>query len=183
MMLGLKRRLYPVWLGGHFVLLRWAGRFPSQSVRHWIYRRYGLRLEPTAVVYGGCELREPSGIRIGRGTSIGHDCILDGRLGLEIGEQVNVSSRVSIWTMQHDYRDPDFGTSGGPVRVGRWAWLSNQSIVLPGITIGEGAVVAAGAVVTRDVPEYTVVAGIPAKPVAERPRELRYTLGSCMWFA
>jgi len=179
----LKERIRPVWHGGHFVLLRWTGRVPSQWVRRLIYRLYGARIGEGTVIYGGCELRSPRRIRIGAHSSIGHDCVLDGRMGLDIGESVNLSSQVMIWTLQHDYRDADFGCSGGPVRVGRRAWLSARSIILPGVTIGEGAVVAAGAVVTRDVGAFRVVGGIPAKEIAERPRDLRYELGGCMWFA
>lgn len=171
------------WHGAHFVALRWVGRFPSQIFRRWVYRRYGAVLGAGTVIYGGCELRHPRGIRIGAGTSIGHDCVLDGRLGLEIGDAVNLSSQAMIWTMQHSWKDPDFAAEGGRVVIGRHAWLSTRSIVLPGVTVGEGAVVAAGAVVTRDVAPYQVVGGIPAKVIAERPRDLRYTLGSCLWFA
>ena len=70
------------------------------------------------------------------------------------------------------------------MRIGDWAWLSFRSTILPGVTIGEGAVVAAGAVVTRDVPPYAIVAGIPARVVGERPRELDYDLNTqaAPWF-
>lgn len=65
------------------------------------------------------------------------------------------------------------------VQIGDYAWISRRAVILPGVTIGEGAVVAAGAVVTKNVAPYTVVGGVPAKFVAERPRGLTYTLGEC----
>jgi maltose O-acetyltransferase len=71
------------------------------------------------------------------------------------------------------------------VVVGDHAWLSFRCTVLPGVTIGEGAVVAAGAVVTKDVPRYAIVAGIPARVIGERsPRGLDYdlTLANTPWF-
>lgn len=102
--------------------------------------------------------------------------VFDGRRGLEIGNNVNISSDVSIWTLQHDHRDPYFECKpeGGKVVIGDRVWLGSNVIVLPGVTIGEGAVCCAGCVVTKDVEPFTVVAGIPAKKVNERPKDLYY---------
>lgn len=114
---------------------------------------------------------------MGGGTIIGDNAILDARSGLELGENVNLSSNVSIYTLQHDHRDPHFKCtpkSGKPVKIGDRVWLGSNVIVLPGITIGEGAVCCAGCVVTKDVEPYAVVAGIPARKVNERPRDLVY---------
>jgi maltose O-acetyltransferase len=63
---------------------------------------------------------------------------------------------------------------GGPVTIHDHAWISARAIILPCVTIGQGAVVAAGAVVTRDVPEYSIVGGVPAKPIGTRPKNLDY---------
>ncbi|MBI5441706.1 MAG: acyltransferase [Deltaproteobacteria bacterium] len=120
----------------------------------------------------------PSRLRIGKGTVVGHHAILDARGGLTIGENVNLSSGVWIWTVQHDYRARDFGTVSGPVRIKDHAWISCRATILPGVTVGEGAVVAAGAVVTGDVADYDVVGGVPAVPFAKRPRDLCYSPAS-----
>ena len=82
-----------------------------------------------------------------------------------------------MWTDQHDYNDPDFKLKNGkrgPIRIGDRAWIGPNVIILHSVTIGEGAVVAAGAVVTKDVPPYTLVGGVPAKVIGERNRRLRY---------
>jgi acetyltransferase-like isoleucine patch superfamily enzyme len=145
----------------------------------------GVRLGRGALVHRGLELRAPTRVRIGAGSVIGFDAILDGRKGIEIGRQVNISSSVAIWTLQHDHRDPQFRARGGPVVIGDRAWLSFRCTVLPGVTIGEGAVVAAGAVVTKDVPRYAIVGGVPASVIGERsPRELTYDLtkAAVPWF-
>ena len=63
------------------------------------------------------------------------------------------------------------------MRIGRHAWVASHAIVLPGVTIGEGAVVAAGAVVTKDVEPYLMVGGNPARPIRKRTRDLTYHLG------
>ena len=115
---------------------------------------------------------------------MGQDAFLDGRRGLRFGANVNLGGEVAIFTLQHDVRSESFAAIGGPVTVGDRAWISFRATILPGITIGEGAVVAAGAVVTKDVPPYTMVAGVPAKVIAERPRNLTYDFGDrrAPWF-
>jgi len=126
------------------------------------------------VIHKGLEARGLRSITLGTGTIIGFDCILDGRGGIIIGEHVNFSSEAAVWTMQHDLRARDFGAVAAPVVIGDRAWLSFRCTVLPGVTIGTGAVIAAGAVVTRDVPPFAVMAGVPATQVAERPRSIDY---------
>lgn len=82
--------------------------------------------------------------------------------------------------MQHDHRDPYFKCIQHHTKViiDKYVWLGSNVIVLPGVHIGEGAVCCAGCVVTKDVEPYTVVAGIPAKKVNERPRNLKYNFKS-----
>lgn len=164
--------------GAKWLALNWVGAIPSHHLRRLIYRQCGMHIGHRATIYGGAEVRRPQWISIGDGSIIGNDAILDGRLGIKIGKNVNFSTGVWIWTVQHDYKDPDFIDIGGAVNIGDNAWLSCRVIVLPGVTIGEGAVVAAGSVVTKDVLPYTVVGGIPAKEIATRPNEIRYDLGS-----
>lgn len=164
------------------VLMFAVGHVPSARLRHAFYRvGLGVRIAPGARINGRAEIR-PGSIEIGPNTIVGHDAILDGRGGLRLGRDVNLSSEVAIWTYQHDLNDPEFRGKGGVVSVGDRAWLSFRATVLPGVTVGEGAVVAANATVTTDVPPYTVVAGTPAKPVAERNRALTYELGSTQHF-
>lgn len=114
--------------------------------------------------------------RPGGGAIIGDNAILDARGGLEIGANANLSSNVSIYTLQHDHRDPEFQCTNlnAKVTIGARSWIGSNVIVLPGVKVGEGAVCCAGCVVTKDVEPYAVVAGIPAKKVNERPKVLTY---------
>lgn len=162
-------------VGLAYLSLRLVSNIPSHRLRNLLLRRvYGLKLESGAVIYGGFRLRQPSRIRIGKGSVVGTRCELDGRNGLTLGRNVNLSSEVLIYTLQHDYRDPQFTTVGGPVTIQDYVWISARAIILPNVTVGEGAVVAAGSVVTRDVAPYTVVAGIPARLIGQRMRNLDY---------
>jgi acetyltransferase-like isoleucine patch superfamily enzyme len=167
------------WLTGmRFLISRGVGQLPSHRMRLLLYRKwFGLRAQPSVHIYRGLELRKASRVRIGDHTIVGHDNILDGRGGITLGRNVNLSSQVAIWTMQHDPQSADFGVRVGEVVVEDRAWLSFRSTILPGVRIGEGAVVAAGAVVTADVAPYDIVGGIPARPVGRRTRDLRYDLG------
>ncbi len=112
-----------------FLLLQYSGMLPSQRLRHRIYKRfYGLKMGRDSVVYNSCELRDPHQITIGDFTSIGDHCILDGRGGLTIGNSVNFSTGVWVWTMEHKINDPDFGSESAPVIIEDYAWII-QSVI------------------------------------------------------
>ena len=158
--------------------LKWISEIPSHHIRIFFYRYiYLIPMEDKVVIYAGAEIRNPTQLEIGKGTIIGDNAILDARAGIKIGENVNFSSNVSIWTFQHDYRDPYFACNKdhvGPVKIGNRAWIGPNVIILRNVTIGEGAVVAAGAVVSHDVPPFSLVGGIPAKVIGQRPTDLKY---------
>ncbi len=151
---------------------------PSHHLRIFIYKYICcMDIAEKAVVYYGTEIREPQNIVIGKGSVVGDNSILDARNGIVIGDNVVLASNVRIWTEQHDHRDPWFRCETqehGSVIIDNRAWIGSHTIILHSVHIGEGAVVAAGAVVTKDVEPFTIVAGIPAKKVGERNRDLRY---------
>ena len=95
---------------------------------------------------------------------------------LRIGNNVSIAGEVRIYTMQHDIDDPDFKEMEGEVIIDDYAVIGTRVMILPGVHIGKGAVVASGAVVTKDVEPYTVVGGVPAIFIRERSRNLTYTL-------
>lgn len=155
-----------------------VGLIPSHTIRNFIYRKvYLVNLERNAILYYGSEIRAPYNLSIGEGSIIGDKSILDARNGIRIGKNVNLSSNVSIWTEQHDYNDANFSCNSDKsfgVKLEDRAWIGPNVIILHGVTIGEGAVVAAGAVVTKDVAPFTLVGGIPAKKIGERNKDLSY---------
>lgn len=158
--------------------LKWISEIPSHHIRNFFYRHiYLIDMADKVVIYTGAEIRNPTSLKIGRGSIIGDNAILDAREGIEIGKNVCFASGVHIWTLQHDYRDPYFACNPehcGPVKIKDRAWIGPRTIILHDVTIGEGAVVAAGAVVTKDVPPYTLVGGVPAKVIGKRPGSLKY---------
>lgn len=167
-----------------------VGRIPSHHVRNWLYKNvYGVTMAKGVVVYFGAEIRGSWNLTLGKGCIVGDQCILDSRReGIEIGENVNISSNVSFYTDSHDYNDPYFRASSdkvGGIKIGNRAWIGPNSVILHGISIGEGAVIAAGSVVTKNVPPYTVVGGIPARKIAVRNQNLKYQFSAntrCMFY-
>ncbi len=158
-----------------WILLGTISILPTNLLRLTLLRLFGMKLGKTHI-YSRFHIRKPSNVKIGDGTIIGHKVTLDGRLGLNIGKNVNISSEVMMWTMQHDYNDPSFGISGGKVTIEDYVWIATRALILPNVRIGEGAVIAAGSVVTKDVEPLTVVAGNPAKVIGKRNSQLDYDL-------
>lgn len=154
------------------------GKLPSRTLRTFLARHaLGMKIDRRATVYQWRDLRHPRGIAIGEGSIVGFWATIDGRRGVEIGKHVNLSSEVALWTLQHDPNDREFGVRGAPIVIEDFAWISFRATVLPGVRIGRGAVVAANAVVTKDVEEYTIVGGAPAVPIGKRSRDLDYSFG------
>ena len=127
-------------------------------------------------LYSGYSVRNPKGLTIEDGGSVGPGVLLDARMGLTIRKNATIAYQAVIWTLNHDYNDPKFCGKGGHTEIGPFAWICSRSIILPGVKIGEGAIVASGAVVTKDVEPYTVVGGIPAKKIGER-KQIQYEYG------
>lgn len=148
---------------------RYVAYCPSRRVRHAWYRRF-IALGPAANVMMGLHLRKLADIAIGARSNINPDCLLDSRGGaITIGADVDIAPQVNIWTLEHDPADADFATKGGPVVIEDFVWIGNRAIILPGVTLGRGCVVASGAVVTKSVPPWTIVGGVPARPIGIRP--------------
>lgn len=124
------------------------------------------------------DLRSPYRIEIGENCNINKKCVLDGRGGVKIGNNVDIAQEVNIWTEEHDYNSPDFISTENPVVIEDYVWIASRATILPGVTIGRGAVVACGAVVTKDVPPLAIVAGIPARIIGTRKDGFNYKLGT-----
>ncbi len=174
----IKTSIFVFFIGYERYLIHRIKQFPSHAVRNWVYRNiYLVDMHKTSVMYFGCEIRSGVNLHIGKGSIIGDNCILDARQGIYIGENVNLSSEVHLWTEAHDVNDPYFRSmpcNHGPIHVGNRAWLGSNVTILDKVNIGEGAVVCSGAVVTKDVEPYSIMAGIPAKKIGERNKNLKY---------
>jgi acetyltransferase-like isoleucine patch superfamily enzyme len=149
---------------------------PSFTLRRqWYHRILGASFGEHSGIHLGCHVWfysprqvRRSGFSLGAHSRINRDCCLDVRGRLEIGENVSISPDVTILTASHGVNDPEFRVQIRPVLIQDHVWIGSRAMILPGVTLGRGCVVAAGAVVTRDVAPLSIVAGVPARPVAAR---------------
>ncbi len=170
-------RFYWLWYDFRDFLAESTGWVPSHGFRLFIYR-YVLQMKigPGTNIHRYCRFYRPAGVQLGQHTVINRDVLLDGRTGIQIGNNVSISEGVAILTLEHDPHSSTFAERGAPVRIGDRVFVGARALVLPGITIGEGAIIGAGAVVTRDVAPFAIVAGVPARPIGQREANLDYTL-------
>ena len=159
------------------LILTWVGSIPSHRLRRAVYLRAGIQLHPTSSLHWRARFFAPKGLKVGPFSTLGNDGFYDAREGISIGGHVNIAAEVRIFTREHDVQSRDFAETGGPVVIEDYAYLGTRVTVLPGVRIGKGAVVASGAVVTKEVPPYTIVGGVPAVRLGERRRDLEYRLG------
>lgn len=154
-----------------------TGRIRSHSIRLLLYRHaFGMKIGRHSSIHAGCEFYKPSGVTIGDNCVVGHRCFLDGRKGITIGNNVNIAGETAVYTLQHDPRSPSFAAVGGPVVIQDYVFTGSRALILPGVHVGKGAGIAAGAIVTKDVEEYVIVGGAPARKIGDRERDLVYTL-------
>lgn len=156
-----------------------VGRVPSFAFRRWWYARVlGIEIARGAGIHLGCyvwfygpgQIRR-DGVRVGENSRINRNCTLDVRGGLEIGADVSVSPEVAVLSAAHSVSDPGFRVELRRVAIEDHVFIGTRAVILPGVRLGRGSVVAAGAVVTADVAPFTIVGGVPARPIGKRPRE------------
>jgi maltose O-acetyltransferase len=145
--------------------------------RSALYRLFGIDIQPSTVLFGKLRLgwygKPFENLSIGRHCFINHSVFIDTTAPVSIGNNVTLGHDVMLITSNHDMHHPDYraGTvQPGPIAIGDGAWIAARVTVLPGVTIGEGAVAAAGAVVAHDVPAHTLVGGVPARALRHRPQ-------------
>ncbi len=167
-----------------------VGYIPSHHFRRLCYRLSGMKIGSGSTIHMMGRFYDPRHVIIGKDSIIGEKVTLDGRRqlpdsngALTIGDHVDIASEVMIWTSQHDLKSVHFAAVEKPVYIDDYVFIGPRSIILPGVTIGRGAVIAAGAVVTKSIAPLDIVAGVPAAPIGKRsPDALQYTLGRARWF-
>ncbi len=157
------------------VLRRLPDRGGASLRSRWL--RHNADTQGDFYIGRGTRILAPEGLIVRRGVSVARDVTLDARGGLELQEDCLIGFESLLLTSTHNSQHVGVpvqtqGMYCKPIRIGRRAWLGTRTIVLPGVTIGDDAVVAAGAVVTRDVEATSVVAGVPARFIRQRSMDL-----------
>ena len=140
-----------------------------RRARTLLYRLNGLDVALGATLAPGVIFRT-SAVSIGRASTINYRCVFDNRAEVRIGQRCGVGLDVLFITSHHEMDDPLVRAGAGQIRaivVGDGVWIGSRVTVLAGVNIGDGAVIAAGSVVTRDVEPHWLYGGIPARPMRE----------------
>lgn len=179
----IKNRIKTVFLELIVFKLHVIGYVPSHHVRRFFYRLCGIKIGSGSTIHTGARFYNPRNISIGEDTIIGEGVVLDGRGKLNIGNHVDFASEVMVYNCEHNVHSSDFAAMCGSIAIEDYVFVGPRAIILPGVKIGRGAVVAAGAVVTKDVGEFDIVGGVPAKVIgARKNKDLNYKLGRAAWF-
>jgi acetyltransferase-like isoleucine patch superfamily enzyme len=166
--------LYNLLLYIHNHIVTWI---PSHLIRRF-FVQYCMRVElgEGCATLLGLRLYTKGGVSVGAHSVIDRDCVLDGRGGIRIGANVNLAPEVMVLTAYHDPDSDDFAGIQKEVVIEDYVWVATRVMILPGVTIGRGAVVGAGSVVTKDVRAGSIVAGNPARFIRDRKAEPGYEL-------
>lgn len=161
------RMMQRIWEVFRYFAFRWSPWFAITWRRLWA-RLFGCNASKGVSFSRRCLIDFPWNLKIGENSSIADFALVRASTNIEIGANVCISEGVRVLTASHDVSSPCFDLKRAPVVIKDFVWIAMGAIILPGVTIGEGAVVGAGSVVTKDVEPWTVVAGNPAKFIKKR---------------
>lgn len=158
------------------------GRFPSRKLRRAYLRRWLGSVGKGTSIQLRCRFLNGRKVFLGERNIINFGCLFDGRkFPIRTGRNVSIGPEATVLTLGHDPYSPEFEDRGGPVGIGERVWIGYRAVVLPGVTIGDGAVVGAASVVTRDVEPFAIVAGNPARRIGDRTEDLQFELDFDPW--
>ncbi len=157
----------------YYLFNYWITYFPVYSVR-LCYLRYlmNIKIGKGSFVHLGCIFYE--NVVIGECSVVGRSCHLLGNI--TIGSNVSITAQTYIFSSSHYKDSASFEAFTKPVFISDRAWVGARAVIGPGITVGTGAVLGANSTATRDIPDYEVFGGTPARKIGERSHDLSYQL-------
>lgn len=175
-----------VLLQSKFYLVAWLNftyTIIPNPIRKIYLRCFGVKIGRKSCIHRGCKFFHVGNFSMGKNSVINFGCYLDNRRGIIIGDNVGIAHNTKIYTLGHNLNSPYFETKGLPVVIEDNVFVFSNAMIMPGVTVHEGAVVLAGSVVTKDVPAWTIVGGNPAKEIKKRESNISYKSDYNYWFA
>jgi len=145
-----------------------SGWFPFYGLKRWLLRSFGAAVGSAVIIKPHVRIKYPWHCRIGDQCWVGEKVWIDNLAAVHLGDDVCLSQGVYLCTGSHDHRRLTFDLIVKPIVIESAVWVAARAVVLPGVTIRRGAVVAAGSVVTEDVPAGAIVGGSPCRVIGER---------------
>lgn len=146
----------------------WPSPRPFHGWRRMILRVFGAEVGNGVHVYPSAQIWAPWNLRLGDECGVGDSAKLYSQGVITIGVRAVISQGAHLCAGTHDYTRTGFPLITRPIEIGAHAWLGAECMVLPGVTVAEGSVIGARAVVTKDMPAWTVCAGHPCRPIKPR---------------
>ena len=143
---------------------------PCHAWRSLLLKLFDAEVGGRAHIYPGVKIWAPWNLDIGEEAGIANGVTLYSQGKITIGKRAVISQGSHLCAGTHDFNDPGMPLITKPITIGDHAWVTAEVFIHPGVTIGEGCVIGARSVVTKDMPEWTVCAGFPCKPIKERKR-------------
>lgn len=178
--------VYKILLQVKFFVVEWLNltyTFVPTPIRRFYLRVFGIRIGRGSCIHRGCRFFHIGNFCIGEMSVVNWGCFIDNRRGIKIGNNVGVAHGVKIYTAGHNINSPKFEPNGKPVIIEDNAFIFSNAMIMPGVTIGNGAIVLAGSVVTKSVPSRKIVGGNPARVLRDRTADIDYNQSYTYWFA
>lgn len=164
------------WFFTDYITNHIVSHVPFWIIRKWYLRLCGAKIQSHTQIDMNVTFMDPNKLKVGHNTHINRQCLIDARGELSIGNNVSISLRSAIITGSHNYQSTTFNFIRSKIFIDNYVWIGYQATIIGNVHIGEGAVVCAGSVVTKDVEPWSVVAGVPAKKIGERYPNKSYTI-------
>ena len=161
---GASRIREALWQVVSFSFFRLPCPLPS-AFRVALLRAFGARIGDYAVVRAGVNITFPWRLEMGDHVWIGEEVTILSLARVKLGSHVCISQKAFLCTGSHDFRKETFDLQTRPITVGDHVWIAAQTFIAPGVKIGEGCLICAGSVVTKDVPQRSIIRGNPASVV------------------
>jgi maltose O-acetyltransferase len=152
-------------------------------LRNIYLRIYGIKVPFTSSIHRRCRFFHIGKFSIGKNSVINSGCYLDNRRGIFIGNNTAIAHDTKIYTLGHNINSCKFETKGASVKIGSNCFIFSNVLIMPGVNIGDGAVILPGAVVTKSVPAYEIYGGNPARKIKDRNNNIDYVTNYNYWFA